>query len=176
MLHTATHIETDRIGRALERLSSWSIAGAALALVGLVVVQGWQVFARYVINDSPSWTEPATLLLLSTAMSLGAATGVREHRHFGFFLLSEALGPRAHRVLQAMAALVIASIGAVLAGWSAVLFADGRDVVLAGVPLPQSIHYLPLCVGGALMTLFALERAWRLLRPSVALAHPGAEI
>nr|MBP8908295.1 TRAP transporter small permease [Pseudoxanthomonas sp.] len=41
---------------------------AAIALVGLVLVQSWQVFTRYVLNDSPSWTEPVTLLLLATAM------------------------------------------------------------------------------------------------------------
>ena len=62
-----------------------AIAHRRAALLGLVVVQGWQVFARYVLNDSPSWTEPVALLLLSTAMSLGAAAGVQRGRHFGFF-------------------------------------------------------------------------------------------
>src|SRR5690606_27096067 len=55
----------------LDRLGSLAIGIAALSLAGLVVVQGWQVVARYVFNNSPSWTEPVTLLLLSTAMSLG---------------------------------------------------------------------------------------------------------
>ncbi|HAI47332.1 MAG TPA: TRAP transporter permease DctQ, partial [Stenotrophomonas sp.] len=62
--------------RLLNGIAEVAIHIAVLALLGLVVVQGWQVFARYVINDSPSWTEPVTLLLLATAMSLGAATGV----------------------------------------------------------------------------------------------------
>jgi hypothetical protein len=33
------------------------VAGASL--VGMALVEGWQVFARYVLNDSPSWTEPS---------------------------------------------------------------------------------------------------------------------
>ncbi len=146
------------LARALDRLAGVAVAGAAAALLGLVAVQGWQVFARYVLNDSPSWTEPVTLLLLATAMSLGAASGVRERRHFGFFLLAEHLGPRAHRALDGFAAVVIAAVGAVLAGWSAVLLADGWDVHLAGAPLPQSINYLPLMLGGALMVVFALDQ------------------
>ena len=51
--------------RVLARLADLAIYTAVVALLGLVVVQGWQVFARYVINDSPSWTEPVTLLLLA---------------------------------------------------------------------------------------------------------------
>ena len=41
---------------------------ACVALVGMALVEGWQVFARYVLNDSPSWTEPVALLFMSTAM------------------------------------------------------------------------------------------------------------
>ena len=45
------------------------------------------MFARYVLNDSPGWTEPVALLLLNTAMSFGAAAGVHRGSHFGFFIL-----------------------------------------------------------------------------------------
>ena len=103
--------------RVLEKVADVVIYIAVAALLGLVVVQGWQVFARYVINDSPSWTEPVTLLLLSTAMSLGAAAGVHTHRHFGFFLLADHLNPLVRRVVDALVPLVVAAIGAVIAWW-----------------------------------------------------------
>ena len=143
---------------ALDRLSDASIAVAVVALLGLVVVQGWQVFARYVINDSPSWTEPVTILLLSAAMSFGAASGVHTGRHFGFFLLAEAMKPAHRRIVDTVVNGVIVSIGAVLAGWGAVLLFDGLDTKMAGAPLPQSLPYLPLTLGGALMVVFALAR------------------
>ncbi|HEY9256008.1 MAG TPA: TRAP transporter small permease [Stenotrophomonas sp.] len=151
--------------RALDRLADLAIYTAAAALLGLVVVQGWQVFTRYVLNDSPSWTEPVTLLLLSTAMSLGAAAGVHTNRHFGFFLLAERFPEAGRRALEALRALVMAAVGAVLAGWSSVLLVDGLDIKIAGAQMPQSINYLPLAIGGALMTVFALYRVWRVLRP-----------
>lgn len=144
---------------AMDRLAGWSIALAALALAGLVVVQGWQVVARYVLNDSPSWTEPVTLLLLSTAMSFGAAAGVHTRRHFSFSLLADAMRPGVRRVAEVVTILVIAGTGAVLAAWGGVLLLDGLDVRMAGAALPQSINFLPLALGGALMALFAL---WRL--------------
>ena len=144
--------------RALETLATVVIHVAVVALLGLVVVQGWQVFARYVINDSPSWTEPVTLLLLSTAMSLGAAAGVHTNRHFGFFLLAEHMNPLLKRVVDALVPLVIASIGAVIAWWGWLLWVDGLHIKAAGADLPQSVNYLPLSIGGALMVVFALNR------------------
>ena len=144
--------------RGMDALSNVAIAVAVAALLGLVVVQGWQVIGRYVINDSPSWTEPVTLLLLSTAMGMGAAAGVYTNRHFGFVLLAESLPPHVKRLVDCMSPLVIALIGASMAYWSFVLLLDGLDVKMAGAPLPQSIAFLPLALSGVLMVVFALNR------------------
>jgi TRAP-type C4-dicarboxylate transport system permease small subunit len=144
--------------RLLDAIANGVVAIAATALLGLVVVQGWQVFARYVLNDSPSWTEPVTLLLLATAMSLGAAAGVHTNRHFGFFLLHDHVRPAFRRAIDVIVPLVIVAIGAVIAWWAAVLLFDGLHIKAAGAALPQSINYLPLSLGGALMVLFALLR------------------
>jgi TRAP-type C4-dicarboxylate transport system permease small subunit len=143
--------------RALDLLARLAIGCAAVALMGLVLVQGWQVFARYVLNASPSWTEPVTLFLLATAMGLGAAAGVRDRRHFGFFLLAQAAGPGVRRVLECLSAGVLLAIGLAMAGSSALLLVDGWSIPLAGAPLPQSINFLPLALGGVLIALFALD-------------------
>ena len=154
--------------RALGLVANIVIGLAATALLGLVVVQGWQVFARYVINDSPSWTEPVTLLLLATAMSLGAATGVHTRRHFGFFLLAAHMGPTLRRAVDVFASLVVAVLGVVIAWWAAVLLLDGLDIKTAGANLPQSINYLPLSIGGALMAIFAVNQMVQATQPAVA--------
>ncbi|KAB7770966.1 C4-dicarboxylate ABC transporter [Xanthomonas maliensis] len=130
-----------------------------------MVVQGWQVFTRYVLNDSPSWTEPVTLLLLSTALSLGAAAGVHTSRHFGFYLLGEHVPLAVRRIFEVIRPLAIIAIGIVLAWWSAVLLLDGLDIKMAGAQMPQSINYLPLSISGALMVVFAVYKLWRVLRP-----------
>ena len=51
-----------------------------------------------------------------------------------------------------------------MAYWSAVLLFDGLDIRIAGAPMPQSIGYLPLSVGGTLMVVFALYRLFLVLR------------
>jgi TRAP-type C4-dicarboxylate transport system permease small subunit len=162
-----THVPPPQgMQRLLARIADVVIYLGVIALLGLVVVQGWQVFARYVINDSPSWTEPVTLLLLSTAMSMGAAAGVYTNRHFGFFLLAEHMKPAVRRLVERVVPLVIACIGAVIAWWAALLLLDGLHIKTAGASLPQSINYAPLSLGGALMVLFALNRLVLTLRPT----------
>ena len=166
MTDTATENATPR--HPLDRLAWLATAIAAAALVGLVAVQGWQVLARYVLNDSPSWTEPATLLLLSTAMSLGAAAGVHGDRHFSFPLLANAASPTLRRALAALSAAVIAGIGSCLALGAGRLFLDALDIRAAGAPWPQGSAFLPLALGGALMAVFALQKLSRALRPAEA--------
>ena len=143
--------------RAADWLATRALWLAALALVGITAVQSWQVFARYVLNDSPSWTEPVAILLMNTAMMFGASFAVHRETHFGFFIGVHAAPPALRRVLLAVSRLVQASVGGLLAVWGLRLTLETWDIPLAGVSLPQGATYLPLALGGVLIALFALE-------------------
>ncbi|WP_151638941.1 TRAP transporter small permease, partial [Noviherbaspirillum aerium] len=56
---------------------------AVLGLFGIVFVVIWQVFGRYVMNDTPTWAEGAALVLVIYVTMLGAAAGVRDAGHIG---------------------------------------------------------------------------------------------
>jgi TRAP-type C4-dicarboxylate transport system permease small subunit len=146
------------------RIARFSLAVAALALLGIVLVQGWQVIARYMLNDSPSWTEPVTVTLLATILGFGSAACVHDRRHFSFSLLADSMQGARARLLQALAQLAIALIGGVMAWWGGLLALDGMDIPAAGAALPQGASYLPLCLGGLLMVLFAFDHLRRDLR------------
>jgi TRAP-type C4-dicarboxylate transport system permease small subunit len=142
----------------LGRAAHVAVAIAGTSIVAMAAVEAWQVFARYVLNNSPSWTEPVALLLMSTAMMMGAAAGVRSNRHFGFFLLVEHASPGMRRVLLVVPKLIALAIGTMLAGWGGEMMIDAWDFRMAGAPLPQGIVFVPMCLGGALIALFALEQ------------------
>ena len=151
----------------LELLSKTTIAVAGTAVLGMAAVEVWQVIARYVLNDAPSWTEPVALLCMSTAMMFGAAAGVRANRHFSFSILVEASPPPLRRALRTFAWLIAAGIGLMLMGWGAVMVRDAWGYSMSGVSLPQGLSFLPLSVGGALIAVFAVEC---ILRPDRAAA------
>lgn len=151
----------------LDAIARAALMLAAASLLAIAGVQFWQVFARYVLNDSPGWTEPVALLLMNTAMMCGAAVGVRMDTHFSFTLALDAAAPTAQRLLRALSALVIGAIGAALAWGGARLMLDDWDVAMAGAAIPEGLRYLPLAVGGGVMTLFALERLVDLARRDV---------
>jgi len=90
---------------------------------------------------------------------------VHTRRHFGFFLLAAHLGPGLRRAVDVFAALVVAVLGVVIAWWAAVLLMDGLDIKAAGANLPQSINYLPLSIGGALMAIFAVNQMVQAVLP-----------
>lgn len=143
--------------RAAAWLADRSLLLAALALIGITAVQSWQVFARYALNDSPSWTEPVAILLMNTAMMFGAAFGVQREMHFGFFIGVHAATPKLRRILLAISRLVQAGVGVLLGLWGTRLTVESWSVPLAGVALPQGVTFLPIAVGGLLVALFALE-------------------
>jgi len=148
----------------LGRVAAVTLTLACLALVGVAAVEGWQVFARYVLNNSPSWTEPVALLLMSTAMMCGAAVGVRGNRHFGFAMLAEKAPGNIRRALQLLPLLIAIAIGLLFLIAGAHLVIESWDFRMAGAPLPQGSIYVPIAGGGGLIALFALERLLELRR------------
>ena len=144
--------------RALDALSTLAMGLAGAALVAMALIQFWQVFARYVLNDSPGWTEPLALLLMSFAVMFGAAVAVRRESHFAFQTFRDAAPGPARWLLKSISRLIAAASGAGLMVLGGSLMIDDWPVAMAGAPLPSGLKFAGLCVGGALILLFSLER------------------
>lgn len=144
--------------RALDALSGLAMGLAGAALVAMALIQAWQVFARYVLNDSPGWTEPLALLLMSFAVMFGAAVAVRRETHFAFQTFRDAAPAPLQWLMKSISRLIAAAGGAGLMVLGGTLMVDEWPVALAGAPLPSGLKFAGLCVGGALILLFAVER------------------
>jgi TRAP-type C4-dicarboxylate transport system permease small subunit len=149
---------SNALAGAFSALAKAAIAIAATSLCVLVLVLAWQVIGRYALNDSPGWTEPVALILMSVAALFGAAVAVRRESHFNFPTLVESAPAPLRVALKALARLIALGFGAALAFYGGYLMLDSWDIPMAGAPAPEGLSYIGVCLGGALIALFALER------------------
>ena len=156
--HAGTPGRLGTFSRVVSRIATVALWSAAVGLVTMTVAIAWQVFGRYVLNDSPHWTEPGALLLMSWFILIGAAVGVRESDHLGFEIGLAYAPPRLRRAMQATTFGLIALFGLGMAWYGAKLSAGTWSAAMSGLPVPQGVDYLPLVVGGLLIALFAIEK------------------
>lgn len=161
-----------RVSRAIAALFLW-VGFASLVLITAVV--GWQVWGRYVLNDTPVWAEATSLLLVLYLSMLGAAVGVREEFHLGIVFVRDRLPPPWRRRGLALNHFLVGGFGAGMAWYGAEL---ARSTLTHGIPtlgISQSVAYLPAPIAGAAIVFFAVEHLCRLATEPPAPLHALAE-
>ncbi|BDA82899.1 C4-dicarboxylate ABC transporter permease [Aureimonas sp. SA4125] len=149
------------LAKWLGRLATATLWLSGIGLVLMTAFTAYQVWARYVMNDSPSWTEPASVLMMGWFILLGAAVGVRQGYHLGFDILLIVLPVPARKVLMTVSDLAVAAFGAGMS-WYGLMLAQGTWASISpAIGIPVGVSYVPLVVGGALIALFSLERMAR---------------
>ncbi|WP_377276776.1 TRAP transporter small permease [Rhizobium sp. R86522] len=151
-----------RFMRAVRPGLSW-LSRACLYLAGLGVVLmtiiiGWQVFGRYVLNDTPSWSEPLSLQLMSWFILLGAAVGVRESVHLGLDIVRHNMAPRVQRLMDLVSLGLICLFGGAMSYYGTQLAIGTWTARIPVLGWPGGIDFIPLIIGGAMISIFALER------------------
>lgn len=142
----------------LSRLNTAALYLAGAGLVVMTAIVAWQVFCRYVLNDSPSWTEPGAVILMSWFIFLGAAVGVRENNHMGFDVLLYALPPAGKKWLRMISDVFIFAFGLGMVWYGSNLVKLTWGTTLPALDISGAWDYIPLMGGGVLIALFSLER------------------
>ena len=145
-----------RLNRAAGMLAGGVLKLASAGLVVMTGVIAWQVFARYVLNDSPPWSEAAALIVMVSFVMLAAAVGVYEQFHLGFRWLMSKLPMRARRVVFLFGQALILAFGAAMAVNGMALVDYTATHIIPTLGIPRSVAYWPFVASGALMALFAL--------------------
>ena len=152
------------VERAAERLADLVLTIAAAGLVIMTLVIAWQVFARYVLNDSPQWSEAAALVVMFYFVLLAAAVGVYEKFHLGFRWLVSRLPPDPGRNLFLFGQVLIMGFGAAMA-WSGMALVNyTASHVIPTLNLSRAAAYWPFVICGGLIMLFALVHCLGLVR------------
>ncbi|MBN9403649.1 TRAP transporter small permease [Castellaniella denitrificans] len=137
-----------------------SVAG----IIALLAAVLFQVFGRHVLNDTPTWAESLSLLLVLYVTMTGAAVGVRDGTHIGFESLLQMVPAEPRRVmLVAIHALVL--VFGLLMAWNCALLAESVHAYkIPNLGLSEGWKYMPATIAGGLIMLFSAEHIIAVLR------------
>lgn len=131
-----------------------AVFGLIIILIAVLI----QIYGRYILNDSPTWTEILALVLVLYVTCLAAAVGVRDGRHIGMESLLN-FAPAPIRLAAELSVYVgMIAFGLFMTYGGGVLSYEMMEYVNPGLPISQAWSYLPLAIGGILIAMFAVER------------------
>ena len=141
-----------------DRMADLLVKIAAAGLLVVTAIIGWQVFGRYILNSSPSWTEQASLLLMIWYVFLAAAAGVWERFHIRIEILEQSWTEANRRRLRIAIHALVAMMGLALLAYGAILAWDVRVHVIPSLGISRAWAYVVIPFAGLLIALFSLAR------------------
>jgi len=143
-----------RINAAVARLGMvFSVAGLFL----IVAIVFFQVFGRYVLNSSPTWTESLALVLVLYVTLIAAAVGVRDAGHIGMESLLVLVPAHVRNRAELVIHVLVTLFGAAMLWNGTVLGMSVSTYKIPNLGLPEAVRYVPLVVSGVLIISFSIE-------------------
>jgi len=147
-----------RFLRALALLNQLDDLIIEVLVAVMVVVMGLQVFFRYVLNDSLSWSEELTRFFFAWMVFIAAAAVLKTSGHMGLDMTAKL--PRRIRLGVALAIEVVSGAFAFALAWYGSLLVEiGQLSEMPATGISLEWAYLSLPVGGA---LYFLRTLWRI--------------
>jgi TRAP-type transport system small permease protein len=153
--------------RLCAALSKLALVLAVIGLIAVILCVQWQVFGRYVMNDTPTWAEALAMLLVLFVTAFGLAVGVRDAGHIGLESMVALLPAVWQRRIERLIHALVGLFGALMAQggwtWAAAKWNEKKPML----PVPDGIDYVPLIIAGVLIVLFSVEHLIANLRGQV---------
>ena len=149
-------------------LAKYLLMIAVVGLMAIVACVAFQVFGRYVMNDTPTWAEAFALVLVIWVTMFGAAVGVRDAGHIGMESLLVLVPERIRVRLELLIHALVAIFGALMAYNGGLLAISVMDYRIPTLGISEGFNHVPVAIAGALILLFSIEHI-------VAILH-GTEV
>ena len=136
---------------------------AGTALVAMTLMFAWLVYGRYVLNDTPTWVEQVSHLLLMVIAFLGAAVGVRQDTHLSVVLFRSVVPSWMRTVFVFITDILMAGFGGFMFWYGLELTQFKWKTLIPLIQVPEGLRSLPLTICGALVFIFSTGHLIRLL-------------
>lgn len=140
---------------SFDRMSRLCLIIAGTALVVMTGIFAWLVFGRYVLNDTPTWVEQVSLLLVMVIAFFGAAVGVHQHTHLSVVVFRNIVPRWVRGVFVVVSDTLMTIFGGMMFwyGWELTEFKWNTLIPL--IQWSEGLRSLPLTICGALLFLFS---------------------
>jgi TRAP-type C4-dicarboxylate transport system permease small subunit len=152
-----------KMNAAFDSITKICFILAGTALVLMTVLFAWLVFGRYVLNDTPTWVEQVSLLLVMVIAFFGAAAGVHQHTHLSVVVFRSIVPDKIRLAFVLVSDFLMMTFGGMM-------FWFGIDLTVfkwrALIPLlewNEGLRSLPLTICGGLIFLISLGHIIRVL-------------
>lgn len=146
------------VGRFSHQLANLFIALGAIGLLIMTAIVSWQVFGRYVLQQSPDWSEQTALILMIWYVLFAAAAGVREGFHIRIEAFEKVMPAKTRIVVRTLANIIVGLCGVAMLIWGTQLVIGTWSHVVPTVGIPRGAVYIALPISGILIALFSIER------------------
>lgn len=155
-----------RLIKTLLAVSGWI---SILALIVMTAIIGWQVFGRFVLNDTPKWTEQLAGVLMVYLTMFGAAACVYDDGLIALDVFRNGMRDSTQLLLKLGCELLIFIFAAVLLVYGVKMAALVTDWFIPTLGVPRTVMYAAFPFAGALMLVFSglrIKRFFSLVRNS----------
>ncbi|OSQ47746.1 TRAP transporter small permease [Thalassospira alkalitolerans] len=150
----------DRLGGGLAKILNL-IGG--VALVALIPAFAWLVFGRYVLNETPTWVEQFSLILIVLITFPVAAAGMRDNSHLSVSFFRDSLPPKAAAVMAAIgyAAMVVFGFYMLMGGIDLVAFNWSKQMPI--IHISDGWRSVPMAVCGAGILFYSVVHILKII-------------
>ena len=145
-------------------LSKLSLVLGVVGLIAVILCVQVQVIGRYIFNDTPTWAEALSMLLVLFVTAFGLAVGVRDAGHIGLESMVALLPDRWRHRVELLIHALVGLFGFLMAQggwmWASAKWGEKKPML----PVPDGIDYVPVVIAGVLIVLFSIEHILALLR------------
>jgi len=145
-------------------LSKLSLVLGVVGLIAVILCVQYQVIGRYIFNDTPTWAEALSMLLVLFVTAFGLAVGVRDAGHIGLESMVALLPDRWRHRVELLIHALVGLFGVLMAQggwmWASAKWGEKKPML----PVPDGIDYVPVVIAGVLIVLFSIEHIVALLR------------
>ena len=156
------------LNRALVAFETYAVGGLVITVAAVVLLQ---VLMRYLFAYPNPWSEEVSRFCFIWMSLLGASLAVEYRAHFGFDQVTKKLPPRASRVVETFAGMVVLLFSLLLIAAGIALMDLTMGERSPALNLPVALVYAAAPVSGVLMVIHMLAG----LGDEGAEAHSSAE-